>query len=167
MSEQSGQRGRQRSDNPLQSERGDTTIQNAVVAQVAGLAAQQVEGVQMGGGTSAAVSGFLGSVSNVVSGPGSAPGGGNDATGVSVELGQQEAAVDLTMIIQYGMSIPQVCEAIRRNVINRVENLVGLRVNEVNISVTDVQIPQERPMLESQQQVKEQASEQERQTGAR
>jgi uncharacterized alkaline shock family protein YloU len=36
-------------------------------------------------------------------------------------------------------------------VINRVENLTGLRVNEVNIRVNDVQIPEERPMLEQQQ----------------
>jgi uncharacterized alkaline shock family protein YloU len=56
--------------------------------------------------------------------------------------------VDLTVIVDYGQSIPRIAEATRRNVINRVENLTGLRVAEVNILVSDVQIPEEQPMLE-------------------
>jgi uncharacterized alkaline shock family protein YloU len=52
------------------------------------------------------------------------------------------------MTVDYGESIPRVAEANRRNVINRVENLTGLRVTEVNILVSDVQIPDQQPMLE-------------------
>jgi uncharacterized alkaline shock family protein YloU len=89
--------------------------------------------------------------------------GGNYSRGVSVEVGEEEAAIDLAMAVEYGVSIPQVTEAVRRNVINRVENLVGLRVTEVNITVNDVQFPQERPMLGEQQEVERQAREQERQ----
>jgi uncharacterized alkaline shock family protein YloU len=74
--------------------------------------------------------------------------GGNYSRGVSVEVGEEEAAVDLTMTVDYGQSVPRIAEATRRNVINRVENLTGLRVTEVNILVSDVQIPEERPMLE-------------------
>lgn len=168
MSEQGSGKGQQdQQQSLLQSDRGNTTIQNAVVAQVAGIAAQQVEGVQMGGGTSAAVTGFLGSVSNAVTGAGSAPGGGNASTGVSVEVSQEEAAVDLTMAVQYGKSVPQISEAVRSNVISGVENLVGLRVTEVNITVNDVQFPEERPMLGRQEEVEEETREQERKTGAR
>jgi uncharacterized alkaline shock family protein YloU len=145
---------------PLKSERGNTTISDAVVSQVAGIAAQEVEKVQMGGGTAAAVGGFLQSVTGTVTGSSS---GGNYSRGVSVEVGEEEAAIDLTMAVEYGVSIPQVTEAARRNVINRVENLVGLRVTEVNITVNDVQFPQERPMLGEQQEVERQAREQERQ----
>jgi uncharacterized alkaline shock family protein YloU len=141
---------------PLRSERGNTTISDAVVSQVAGIAAQEVEKVQMGGGAAAAVGGFLQSVTGGSS-------GGNYARGVSVEVGEEEAAIDLTMAVEYGVSIPQVTEAARRNVINRVENLVGLRVTEVNITVNDVQFPEERPMLGQQQEVERQAREQERQ----
>ena len=141
---------------PLRSERGNTTISDAVVSQVAGIAAQEVEKVQMGGGAAAAVGGFLQSVT------GSSSGGGNYSRGVSVEVGEEEAAIDLTMAVEYGVSIPQVTEAARRNVINRVENLVGLRVTEVNITVNDVQFPEERPMLDQQQEVEQQAREQER-----
>jgi uncharacterized alkaline shock family protein YloU len=141
---------------PLRSERGNTTISDSVVSQVAGIAAQEVEKVQMGGGAAAAVGGFLQSVT------GSSSGGGNYSRGVSVEVGEEEAAIDLTMAVEYGVSIPQVTEAARRNVINRVENLVGLRVTEVNITVNDVQFPEERPMLDQQQEVEQQAREQER-----
>jgi len=144
---------------PLISDRGRTTIADAVVQQVAGIAAQEVEKVQMGGGTSAAVGGFLQSVTSSVTG--SSSGGGNYTRGVNVEVGEEEAAIDLTMAIEYGHSIPQLTEAARRNVINRVENLLGLRVTEVNITVNDVQVPEERPMLEQQEQVEEQARRQE------
>lgn len=143
---------------PLKSETGNTTISNAVVSQIAGIAAQEIEKVQMGGGAAAAVGGFLQSVTG-----GSTSGGGNYSRGVSVEVGEEEAAVDLTMAVEYGQSIPRITEAARRNVINHVENLTGLRVTEVNITVNDVQVPEERPMLEEQEQTEEMARQQEQQ----
>jgi len=102
-----------------------------VVAQVAGIAAQEVEGVQMGGGASRAVGGVLDSVR----------GGPSSTRGVTVEVGEEETAIDLSMSVEYGRSIPQVSEAVRTNVIRRVENLVGLQVTEVNITVNDVLLP--------------------------
>ena len=158
--EQSQRRGQQ---SPLQSERGRTTIEEATVRKIAGVAAQEVEKVQMGGGTAAAVSGFLGSVTGAVSGGSNSTGGGSLTSGVSAEVGEEEAAFDLTMAIEYGTPIPQTAEAVRRNVINRVENLTGLRVTEVNITVNDVQFPEERPQLERQQEVEQMAREQEQQ----
>jgi uncharacterized alkaline shock family protein YloU len=114
--------------NPLQSERGTTRIDDQVVAKVAGIAAQEVEGVRMGGGaTSRAIGGMM----EKVTGP-------SVTQGVSVEVGQVEAAVDLTMAALYGKSIPQLVEAVRNNVIRRIETLVGLRVTEVNIVIGDV-----------------------------
>ena len=150
MSEQrTRQAGRQ---TPLQSERGRTAISDSVVSQIAGVAAQEVEKVQMGGGATAAVGGFLQSVT-----------GGSAARGVSVEVGEEEAVIDLTMAVEYGYSVPQLTEAARRNVINRVEGLTGLKVTEVNITVSDVQVPEERPMLGEQEQVERQARQQEQQ----
>ena len=142
---------------PLKTDLGTTTISTSVVQQIAGIAAQEVEKVQMGGGASAAVGGFLQSVTGSVTGGG----GGNFSKGVSAEVGEEEAAIDLTMAIEYGQSIPQLTEAARRNVINRVESLVGLRVTEVNITVNDVQVPEERPMLGQQEEVERQARQQE------
>jgi uncharacterized alkaline shock family protein YloU len=146
-------------ESPLKSDMGITTVSNAVVSQVAGIAAQEVEKVQMGGGATAAVGGFLQSVTGSVSG--SSSGGGNFSKGVTVEVGEEETAIDLTMAVEYGQSIPRITDAVRRNVTNRVENLVGLRVNEVNITVNDVQVPGERPMLQEQEQTEEMARRQE------
>jgi uncharacterized alkaline shock family protein YloU len=58
-----------------------------------------------------------------------------------VEVGEVEAAVDLTVTVEYGRTIHQLAEAVRSNVIRRVENLVGLRVTEVNIAVSDIFFP--------------------------
>jgi uncharacterized alkaline shock family protein YloU len=137
---------------PLRSERGSTSIADNVVAKVAGIAAQEVEGIQMGGGTARAVGGFLDSVT-----------GGGPTRGVSVEVGEEEAAIDLSVAVEYNKSIPQITEAVRRNIISRVEHLVGLRVVEVNIRVNDVVLPDERQELAQQEEVKRQAREQERQ----
>ena len=136
MSEQTTADGQQQQQqSPLQTERGTTTIQDGVVSKVAGIAAQEVEGVRMGGGgTTQAV----GSIMSAVPGVGS----GSESRGVSVEVGEVEAAVDLTMTVEYGRVIHQVAEAVRSNVISWVENLVGLRVTEVNISVNDIFFPQ-------------------------
>jgi len=130
MSEQGSRRRRQQR-NPLRTERGNTAISDAVVAQVAGIAAQEVEAVQMGGGAARAVGGVLDSVR----------GGSGTTRGVTVEVGEEETAIDLSMAVEYGRSIPQLSEAVRTNVIRRVENLVGLRVTEVNITVNDVLLP--------------------------
>lgn len=129
---------------PLQTDHGNTTIQDTVVTKVAGIAAQEVEGIRMGGGGTQAVSGILGSITG--------GGGSSQTAGVSVEVGEEEAALDLTLTAEYGKSVPQLAEAVRRNVVNRVENLVGLRVTEVNITVANVYFPQdEQQQLESQQ----------------
>jgi uncharacterized alkaline shock family protein YloU len=152
MDEQRARQGGQQ-ESPLQSERGATTIGDAVVAKIFGIAAQEVEGVQMGGGTARAMGGFLDSVPRPR--PMSGVGGGSQTRGVSVEIGAEEAAADLSMAVDYGRQIPQTTEAVRNNVINRVENLTGLRVTEVNITVNDVLFPEEgRPQQEQQQQVR-------------
>jgi uncharacterized alkaline shock family protein YloU len=126
----------QRQESPLQTERGGTRIEDNVVSKIAGIAAQEVEGVRMGGGTSQAIGGIISSVTG-------GGGVGGQSRGVSVEVGTVETAVDLTMTVEYGKPIPQISEAVRRNVINRIENLVGLNVTEVNISVNDVFFPEQ------------------------
>jgi uncharacterized alkaline shock family protein YloU len=157
MSESKGQQGQQsqqkgqQSNSPLQSERGSTSIQNAVVSKVSGIAAQEVEGIRMGGGGSQAVSGLIGSITGN-------QGGGQTTTGVTVEVGQEEAAIDLILTAEYGKSIPQLSEAVRRNVINRVENLVGLKVNEVNIDVTNIFFPDDQNQQQLEQGQQQQSS---------
>ena len=144
----------ERSQSPLQTERGSTSISDSVVSKIAGIASQEVDGVRMGSGGSQAVSGILGSITG---------GGGSQTQGVSVEVGQEEAAIDLTLTAEYGKSIPQLAEAVRRNVANRVESLVGLRVNEVNITVSNIFFPQQEAEQERQRQLEQQRREQEAQ----
>ncbi len=142
----------QGSSSPLQTERGSTSISDSVVAKIAGIAAQEVDGIRMGSGASQAVGGILGSIT-----------GGSQTQGVSVEVGQEEAAVDLTLTAEYGKSVPQLAEAVRRNVINRVENLVGLRVTEVNITVSNIFFPQQEAEEQRQRELEQQRREQEAQ----
>jgi uncharacterized alkaline shock family protein YloU len=116
----------------LSAQKGQTSIADAVVTKVAGLAAREVSGVHdLGGGTARAV----GSVTQRVGI------GDPRAQGVSVEVGQREAAVDLTLVVEYGESIPEVAEAVREQVIKRVEGITGLSVTEVNINVNDLYFP--------------------------
>jgi uncharacterized alkaline shock family protein YloU len=116
----------------LESEKGQTSIADSVVTKVAGLAAGEVPGVyELGGGAARA----LGTVTQKV-------GIGDSRTqGVSVEVGEKEAAVDLTVVVEYGESIPQVAENVRQQIIKRVEGITGLSVVEVNINVDDLHFP--------------------------
>lgn len=119
---------------PLQSGRGTTTIADAVVSKVAGLAAREVPGVHdMGGGAARAVGGLTSRIGLSET----------RAQGVGVEVGEREAAVDLTLTIDYGESIPQVSSAVRDNVAKRIEGITGLSVTEVNITVNDLYFPGE------------------------
>ena len=142
---------------PLQTERGNTNIADTVVAKIAGIAAQEVDGIRMGSGASQTASNLLGSIT------GGSAGGGSATQGVSVEVGQEEAALDLTLTAEYGKSIPQLSEAVRRNVTNRIESLVGLRVTEVNIAVQNIFFPQQEQEQERQRQLEQQQREQEAQ----
>ncbi|MEU6711857.1 Asp23/Gls24 family envelope stress response protein [Nonomuraea sp. NPDC046802] len=116
----------------LVTDRGTTTIEDVVVAKIAGLAAREVSGVYaMGGGAARA----LGSVRGIVGGD------RNLAQGVSVEVGERQAAIDLDLVAEYGTAIPDLAGAVRKNVIQAVERMCGLEVTEVNIRVDDVHLP--------------------------
>jgi len=114
---------------------GTTTIADTVVSKIAGIAAAEVTGVHaLGGGAARAI----GSLRERI--PGART---NHSQGVSVEVGETEAAVDLDLVAEYGVSIADLASGIRRNVISAVERMTGLRVVEVNVAVNDVHLPQE------------------------
>lgn len=120
---------RQGSAGGLQTEKGHTMIADGVVTKIAGIAAREVNGVhRLGGGVARA----LGAVTQRL------PGGDNPSQGVSVEVGEKEAAIDLTVIVEYGESIPSVSQHIRENVVRRIEGLTGLVVTQVNVAVNDL-----------------------------
>lgn len=115
------------------STQGRTSIADGVVQKIAGLAAREVAGVYaLGGGTARA----LGSLRERI------PGASQSASqGVSVEVGETQAAVDLDLVTEYGVSIADVARAVRRNVISAVEGMTELEVTEVNVSVNDIHLP--------------------------
>jgi uncharacterized alkaline shock family protein YloU len=124
-----------RGDEPLSSELGSTTIADAVVTKIVSIAAREVRGVHdLGGGAARTIGGVTRSVGI---------GGGLDERmqGVGVELGEREAAVDLTVVVEYGESIPQIAKTLRENITRRVEGMTGLKVTEVNIAVNDLYFP--------------------------
>lgn len=115
----------------LVGELGKTTIADTVVSKVVGMATREVPGVYaMGAGMSRA----FGAVRERIPGV-AAPG---ITQGVTVEVGERQAAVDLDLIVEYGVSIPDLAAGVRRNVITAVEKICGLEVTEVNITVGDV-----------------------------
>jgi len=130
MSEQKNQ---PRTSTPLESERGSTNIGDSVVSKIAGTAIGEVKGIRMGGGVSRVAGGILESVT----------GSQSQTRGVSVEVGRIETAIDVTLGIEYGKNIAQLAEEVRNKVTERVENLTGLRVTELNVTVNDVVFPGE------------------------
>lgn len=123
----------QASSSALQTTQGNTTIAEGVVQKIAGLAAREVSGVHALGGGAART---LGSLRERIPGASSSIG-----QGVSVEVGEKQAAVDLDLVTEYGVPIADVARSVRRNVIASVEGMTGLQVTEVNISVNDIHLP--------------------------
>lgn len=117
-------------------ELGSTTIADAVVTKIASIAAREVRGVHdLGGGTARAIGGMTRSVG--IGGIGV----DERMQGVAVEVGEREAAVDLTVVVEYGESIPQIAKTLRENITRRIEGMTGLKVTEVNIAVNDLHFP--------------------------
>ncbi|MFD5649800.1 Asp23/Gls24 family envelope stress response protein [Streptomyces sp. NPDC127039] len=113
--------------------RGRTSIADVVVVKIAGMAAREIPGVyDMGGGLSRTI----GAVRDRV--PGGRP---NVGRGVKVEVGERQTAIDLDLVVEYGVPIADLARDVRENVIDAVERISGLEVVEVNITVNDVHLP--------------------------
>jgi uncharacterized alkaline shock family protein YloU len=126
----------QSSSSDLDTGQGRTAIADSVVQKIAGIAAREVSGVySLGGGASRA----FGALKDRM------PGSNQPAVtgGVSVEVGERQAAVDLNCVVEYGVAIADLANSIRKNVIQAVESMTGLQVTEVNVSVDDVHLPSE------------------------
>jgi uncharacterized alkaline shock family protein YloU len=117
----------------LQTSKGNTTIADGVVQKIAGVSAAEVSGVYALGGGAART---IGAIRERI--PGSSQ---SVSQGVVVEVGEQQAAIDLDLVAEYGVSIVELSRGVRRNVITAVEGMTGLEVTEVNVSVNDVHLP--------------------------
>jgi uncharacterized alkaline shock family protein YloU len=125
---------------------GKTSIADVVVAKIASLAAREIPGVHelVGQGMGGAVSGLAQRVTHL----------DTRIQGVNVEVGEREAAIDLRLTVEYGVAIPQMAEAVRRNIMSRMESMTGLVVKEVNIDVIDLYFPEdEQPATQTERRV--------------
>lgn len=119
----------------LSTDEGKISIAQGVVQKIAGVACREISGVHaMGTGGSRA----FGAIRERI--PGSS--GPNVAQGVGVEVGEAQAAVDLDIVVEYGVSITDLGHSIQRNVKQAIERMTGLEVVEVNINVDDVRLPE-------------------------
>jgi uncharacterized alkaline shock family protein YloU len=114
--------------------RGRTTIADGVVEKIAGLAARDVPGVHALGSS---LNRTFGAMRDRV------PVGSRATRGVKAEVGEVQTALDLEIVVEYGVSIAELARAVRENVIAAVERMTGLEVVEVNIAVSDVKLPNE------------------------
>jgi uncharacterized alkaline shock family protein YloU len=113
---------------------GKISVAQGVVQKIAGVACREISGVHaMGASTSRA----FGAVRERI--PGSS--GPNVAQGVGVEVGESQAAIDLDIVVEYGVSIADLGRSIQRNVKQAVERMTGLEVVEVNVNVDDLYLP--------------------------
>lgn len=106
---------------------GTIKIADEVVSIIAGLATIEVPGIAgMSGG-------FVGGIAEIL-------GKRNLSKGVKVAVGETETAIDLYIISDYGVSIPEVAKQAQVNVKNAIENMTGLDVVQVNIHVQGVKL---------------------------
>ncbi len=109
-------------------ELGTINIADEVIAIIAGMSAVEIEGIYSMSG------GFAGSLANML-------GRKNLSRGVKVDIEENEARINLYIIIKYGSSIPDIAWKIQDNVKNTVEGMTGLKVTEVNVHVQGVDFP--------------------------
>ncbi|MFF7634518.1 Asp23/Gls24 family envelope stress response protein [Kitasatospora sp. NPDC008050] len=116
-------------------ERGRTALADGVVEKIAGMAAREVPGIHALGSGLART---FGAVRDRV------PGGRSSISrGIKAEVGEKQTAIDIALVVEYGVVIPELAATVRRNIINAVERMTGLEVVEVNIAVNDVHLPDE------------------------
>ncbi len=122
-----------------QSSMGTIRITNEVVEVIAALATSQVEGiVSMSGG-------FVGDLANML---------GRGKKGVKVEVGEHETAVDLSVVVEYGVSIPEVAAKVQASVKEAIESMTGLNVVEVNVQVQGIDFQNQQEPKEEEHRVK-------------
>ena len=106
---------------------GKVQIADEVVAIIAGLAATEVEGVAF----------MAGNITNELVGK---LGMKNLSKGVKVDVLEGVVCVDLSLNLSYGFSIPQTCKKVQEKVKAAIENMTGLQVSDVNISIASVEL---------------------------
>ena len=123
---------------------GKTVIADGVVSKIAGIAAREVPGVHaLGGGAARAIGAVRAAVGQT-----------DHSQGISVEVGETQVAADVKIIAEYPVSLQQVADDVRAAVGQAIEDLVGMQVAEINVTIADVFIPSEDNDDEDESRVK-------------
>ncbi|MFE6056250.1 Asp23/Gls24 family envelope stress response protein [Kitasatospora sp. NPDC056446] len=126
-------------------ERGRTALAVGVVEKIAGMAAREVSGIHALGSGLART---FGAMRDRV------PGGkASVGRGIKAEVGEKQTAIDIALVVEYGVVIPELARQVRENIIDAVERMTGLEVVEVNIAVNDVHLPDEPEFEEEEEPV--------------
>ena len=125
------------SENGSRDPQGKLIIRNDVVAKIAGMAAREVTGV------SPSSTGLLENVQNMAQG-----GDSNVKRGVKAEVGERQAAFDLSFVVDWGYHIPSVVSEVRRKITQRVKEMTGLETTEINVEITDISLTEQHARVE-------------------
>ena len=122
-----------------QSSTGSTVIVDSVIAKVTGIAAREVPGVfALGGGAARALGAIRDAMNNT------------DLTqGISVEVGETQVAVEITIVVEYPLPLQVVANDVRAAIYRAITDLVGMEVTEVKVTITDVHIPSQDDVVET------------------
>lgn len=123
--------------NQVKQQLGKTTIAPEVVTQLVEIAAKKVEGIH-----SIAKQGIGDQIAEFTQRFSGKPQSGH---GIAVEVGEREVAIDLRIIAHYGVKVSDLAASLRGSIIEQIESLLGLAVKEVNIQVSGLFFPENKP----------------------
>ena len=106
--------------------KGELTYEDKVIQKIIGLSLENVPGLlAIDGGFFSNLTGKLINTDNV-------------ASGVNVEVGKKQVAVDLNVIVEYQTSVPELYKKIKEVVVSEISKMTNLEVVEVNVDVVDI-----------------------------
>jgi len=111
--------------------RGRTVIDDGVISKVAGMAAREVAGVYALGGGAARAFGAIRDAMNQT----------DLSQGISVEVGETQVAVDISIVAEYPMPLQAIADNVRASIVSAIQDLIGMEVIEVNVTINDVHVP--------------------------
>lgn len=118
-------------------ESGNVNISDDVIGIITSIAASEIEGV----------SGLQGSFSEDIAG---IFGKKNQSKGVKVQIEEEIVVLDLNVVVDFGVKIPDIAWKIQENVKSAVESMTGLVVKEVNIHVHGINIKKEEKVIDEE-----------------
>lgn len=116
----------------IEQKMGNVKISEEVVSTIAGLAATEVKGV------ASMSAGLTGGIYELI-------GKKNPSKGVKIEMQEEEVALDLYLVVEYGAKIPDVALEVQQAVKNSVETMTGLTASKIDIHIQGVKMEKEEP----------------------